>query len=283
MSTLLKQFKRWRKIASNLTNDTAPQRLSIILNFLESEPVTKSILGSFSELVPSILPSSLNPKATLGMGLYLMKECRSSGLGLLELAERCGIIPSNPGATPQQYLDEVVNGFISPFLDYVEAEIESHPESQANKGGKSGPPSLKNTRTSPTRANMEYIDSTRIRDLDVISKSTFDLRKLIRLCEEMNLAFRYSCHFSLIVLTRAILDHVPPIFGVKTFSEVANKYSGSKSFKESMKHLSESSRKIADAHLHTQIRNKESLPTFTQVNFSNDLDVLLAEIIRILK
>ena len=217
------------------------------------------------------------------MGLYLMKECRSSGLGLLELAERCGIIPSNPGATPQQYLDEVVNGFISPFLDYVEAEIESHPESQANKGGKSGPPSLKNTRTSPTRANMEYIDSTRIRDLDVISKSTFDLRKLIRLCEEMNLDFRYSCHFSLIVLTRAILDHVPPIFGVKTFSEVANKYSGSKSFKESMKHLSESSRKIADAHLHTQIRNKESLPTFTQVNFSNDLDVLLAEIIRILK
>jgi hypothetical protein len=69
---------------------------------------------------------------------------------------------------------------------------------------------------------------------------------------------------------------------VSAFAEVANNYSGSRSFKESMQHLDLSARKIGDAHLHTQIRTKEILPTATQVNFANDLDVLLAEIVRIL-
>jgi len=50
-----------------------------------------------------------------------------------------------------------------------------------------------------------------------------------------------------------------------------------------MTHLDKSSRKIADAFLHTHIRNKEVLPNKTQVNFSRDLDVLLGEIVRILK
>ena len=50
-----------------------------------------------------------------------------------------------------------------------------------------------------------------------------------------------------------------------------------------MEHLQNSSRKIADSNLHTLIRGKESLPSQIQVNFSNDVDVLLAEIIRVLK
>ena len=49
-----------------------------------------------------------------------------------------------------------------------------------------------------------------------------------------------------------------------------------------MIHLDTSSRKIANAHLHTQIRKKEILPNQTQVDFSNDIDVLLSEIVRIL-
>jgi len=47
-----------------------------------------------------------------------------------------------------------------------------------------------------------------------------------------------------------------------------------------MTHLDKSSRKIADSYLHGQIRKKERLPNKTQVNFSQDIDVLLAEICR---
>lgn len=85
------------------------------------------------------------------------------------------------------------------------------------------------------------------------------------------------------ILVRAVLDHVPPIFGCKRFSEVANNYSGAKSFKEAMGHLETTSRKVADSFLHIQIRKSEALPTRTQVDFRNALDMLLQEIVRVLK
>jgi hypothetical protein len=82
------------------------------------------------------------------------------------------------------------------------------------------------------------------------------------------------------MLARALLDHVPPIFGMRSFTEVANNYGG-KSFKGTMEHLEEGLRNVADGHLHQQIRNSESLPTAQQVNFSAALDILLSEIERI--
>lgn len=130
---------------------------------------------------------------------------------------------------------------------------------------------------------INYVDQERINELKEVISDNYDLSKLINLCEEINICSKNDCRFSIIFLTRAIIDHVPPIFGYKKFAEVSNNYSGSRSFKDSMIHLEESSRKIADQHLHCQIRSKESHPTRTQVNFRNDLDVLLAEIVRILK
>ena len=128
-----------------------------------------------------------------------------------------------------------------------------------------------------------YVDKSRIEELKAISTTKFDLSKLIRILEEMNVCNQKQCYISLIMLTRALLDHVPPIFSYKNFSEVSNNYASTKSFKGSMVHLENSSRKIADQHLHSQIRQKESLPKKTQVNFSNDIDVLLSEIVRVLK
>ncbi|MFA4851034.1 MAG: hypothetical protein WC599_00760 [Bacteroidales bacterium] len=130
--------------------------------------------------------------------------------------------------------------------------------------------------------NTTYVDHSRIIELKKIQSKDFDLTRLIQQCEELNDASLRGNPYSVILLVRAIIDHVPPIFGKKNFQEVANNY-GAKSFKESMDRLDNSSRKIADIGLHQQIRKKETLPNKTQVNFSNDLDVLLAEIVRILK
>lgn len=128
---------------------------------------------------------------------------------------------------------------------------------------------------------LVFVDPKRIEDLEKIRNTHFDLTKLIKKCEELNIAYSTACYFSVGMLTRAIIDHIPPIFGRNSFNEVAGGY-GSKSFKDSMMHLNKSSRKIADSFLHTHIRRKETLPTKTQVNFSSDLDVLLGEVIRIL-
>lgn len=126
-----------------------------------------------------------------------------------------------------------------------------------------------------------YVNPARIDALKSLKSNTFDFRKLVKLCEELNICYQYECYLSLVMLTRAIIDHVPPIFGCKSFSQISNNYNGSKSFKDSMFHLSGSLRKIADQHLHCQIRKNESLPTLTQADFSNDLDVLISEIVRI--
>lgn len=65
---------------------------------------------------------------------------------------------------------------------------------------------------------------------------------------------------------------------------MANNYGdGGKSFKDAMKRLDSSLRSIADSYLHVQVRSKEVLPTRIQVNFAQELDVLLQEIVRVLR
>jgi hypothetical protein len=131
---------------------------------------------------------------------------------------------------------------------------------------------------------MTLISESRLAELRELKSSDFDFRKLIRLCEELNTAFQEECYFATAMLTRGLLDHVPPVFGLKTFSEVANNYAGGgKSFKETMQHLENTARKVADAHLHMPIRKSETVPTAQQVNCGQQLDVLLSEIVRIMK
>ncbi len=134
-----------------------------------------------------------------------------------------------------------------------------------------------------TQPMTKYVDPTRILELKAIGKAKFDLLKLIQFCEELNHSLDSKSYLSMIMLTRAIIDHVPPIFGGSSFPQVANNYNGGQSFRASMQHLENSSRKIADQHLHSQVRTSETIPNLTQVNFANDLDVLLAEIVRVLK
>ena len=127
------------------------------------------------------------------------------------------------------------------------------------------------------------IAESRLDELRALTSPLFDFRKLIRLCEELNIISREECHFATAALTRALVDHVPPLFGKKNFSEVTNNYAGTKSFREAMEHLDNAAKKVADGHLHTQIRKSETLPTAQQVNFASGLDVLLSEIVRITK
>lgn len=132
--------------------------------------------------------------------------------------------------------------------------------------------------------NTYFVNPTRIDELKKIKNKKFDLTKLIRLCEELNNASATKNNFSSSLLVRAIIDHVPPIFNHKTFSEVANNYTGgTRSFKKSMLNLDNSLRNIADNNIHSQVRKKEVLPTPSQTDFTPELDLLLSEVVRILK
>jgi len=130
----------------------------------------------------------------------------------------------------------------------------------------------------------EYINPQRINNLKEIQSDEFDLTKLIHICEEINHCNSNKCYFAVALLLRSLIDHIPPIFNFHSFHEIANNYNGGgKSFKESMEYLDMSLRKIADSYLHVQIRKQEILPNNTQIDFSNNVDVLLGEICRVLK
>jgi hypothetical protein len=128
-----------------------------------------------------------------------------------------------------------------------------------------------------------YVDAERILQLQAVKTPEWDLRKLVRLLQEINLAHVNEMHMATAMLVRAVADHVSPIMGCRTFPEVANNYTAPRSFSDQMKHLDGSMRKVADMHLHQQVRKSEVLPSAAQVDFRAALDVLLAEILRILQ
>lgn len=136
--------------------------------------------------------------------------------------------------------------------------------------------------------NLQVVDGSiivaesRLVELRLLTSEEFDFRKLVRLCEEINCAYGSQSYYATAMLVRGLLDHVPPVFGFKTFTEVASNYAGGgKSFRQTMQHLENASRKVADAHLHMPIRESETLPTPQQVNCSQQLDVLLSEVVRV--
>ncbi|PCJ28215.1 MAG: hypothetical protein COA96_01530 [SAR86 cluster bacterium] len=133
---------------------------------------------------------------------------------------------------------------------------------------------------STNASNNDYVSKSRIDELRGLS-SKYDFSKLIALLTELNKAYENQMYYSVGCLVRVIIDHVPPVFGCSSFNEMANNYSGTKSFKEAMKSLNEQMRKVTDSYLHTQIREKEVAPVGQQVEARSPLDLLLSEIIRI--
>ena len=71
-----------------------------------------------------------------------------------------------------------------------------------------------------------YVDPDRIAELKEISHPEFDLRKLVRFCEELNLCFATECYLAVAMLTRALIDHVPPVFGCQSFVELGEQLRG---------------------------------------------------------
>jgi hypothetical protein len=186
---------------------------------------------------------------------------------LLEIMRRQGVLESYFGPGIDEYIPKNI--------------LESLGENITQKFIKHDFGYLQN-RSKPKLKTDSFVDSSRIEEIIEIKNRNFDFTKLIALLKELNFAYENECFLTVPLLIRAIIDHIPPIFGKDNFKEVCGNY-GTLSFRENITHLEKSSRKIADSFLHVQIRNKETLPNKTQINFHQNLDVLLGEIVRINK
>lgn len=130
--------------------------------------------------------------------------------------------------------------------------------------------------------NELFISQTRISELNKAKIQDFDLTKLITICNELNSNWVNESYYTVGLLLRTIINHIPPIFdkNYTAFAHVVANVGGS-SFKKNMDHLNISMRSIADSYTHDLIRKKELLPTRQQVDFRANIDLLLSEIIRI--
>lgn len=132
-----------------------------------------------------------------------------------------------------------------------------------------------------------YVAPTRIAELQALQNPAWDLRRLIRMLQELNLAHANDMNMATAMLLRAVTDHVPPIFGKTAFAQVAAQHTAGpgegRSFKGAMAPLAESMKHIADGLLHVHVRPTETLPSSTQVDYRQSLDVLLGEVVRLLR
>jgi hypothetical protein len=227
---------------------------------------TSNELDAFRAIPGACLEGEqLLPSIRSDLGPRRVEEFQSAALQLRRASNilHAGGIGNNPG----------VHNLLA-RLGQISAALQREAETRATQ--------LVIPRVVP--AQNDYVSSTRVSELRaLVGTSRFDLTRLIRMVEELNLTHSSECYIASAMLIRAITDHVPPVFGLRNFAEVANNYAGSRSFKGSMQHLQNSLRPIADGQLHVQMRQSDSLPTERQVDFGPDLDVLLSEVARVMR
>ncbi len=125
-----------------------------------------------------------------------------------------------------------------------------------------------------------YISTDIINQLESANK-TFPTTVLTELCREINVNYKHNNLYSLVMLQRAILDHVPPFFNSNNFQSVVANYGWGKSNKNLIEKLESSLRNVADKTLHQKVREKEVLLTLEEVDFRAALNSLLGEVVRI--
>jgi hypothetical protein len=129
-----------------------------------------------------------------------------------------------------------------------------------------------------TESRGSFVEQPVIEQLRQLKSEKHDLAKVVRFCEELNSSYASGNYLATTLLIRALLNHIPPVFGQTTFLQVVSQ--SGRSVKEVLKPLEEISRDVADLHTHALIRHKETLPTKNQVEpFKANLEILLHEVI----
>ena len=112
--------------------------------------------------------------------------------------------------------------------------------------------------------NSPYIvDTSVIERLSISHSARFGTAFLVRLCKEINSCFSHGNIVATALTMRTVLNHVPPVFGYNNFQEVVAH--SKRSDKDSLTHLEDGLRKIADSLGHRTISNTSLYPSAAQV------------------
>ena len=127
-------------------------------------------------------------------------------------------------------------------------------------------------------SNNKLIHHSLIEKIQNLENKNYDFTVLSEICREINSSFMHGNLIATALLLRTLLNYIPPIFGHKTFAQVAANIG--KSLKDSFEHLEEGLRKVADYHTHRTIGEKDIYPTNSQIEpFKPQIELLLQQVI----
>jgi hypothetical protein len=130
-----------------------------------------------------------------------------------------------------------------------------------------------------TSPSEQFLDPVIIERINSTSGQSFNLSKLISFSTELNQNYSSGNYLSCALLIRAIINHIPPLFGCRTFSQVVA--TSGRSVKGILAQLEEGARDIGDLHSHEIIDRHSSPPTRNQVEpYKPCFEVLYQEIER---
>lgn len=123
-----------------------------------------------------------------------------------------------------------------------------------------------------------YIDWSYLKALRSLELTSFNTKKLLTLCDELNHAYKHEMYYTCAILQRAIIDHVPPMFGESKFESVVAQ--AWKSKKSIYNRLNQQTKQFADMCVHEQISTKKLLISGTEIDSSKqDFNILIADLI----
>jgi hypothetical protein len=173
---------------------------------------------------------------------------------------------------------------LSEHLSSINIDVESITEAYRLKAELQGViDRLRDASADPTywrsvKSNTAFLELSVLAALRQAKSQKFDFAKLVRLCEELNDAYGRGNYLSCVLLIRAVMNHVPPVFGCRTFAEVIAQ--SGRSLKAVFERLEDDARPIADLHSHALIRAREPLPTKHQVEpYKASFELLVQEVI----
>lgn len=188
---------------------------------------------------------------------------------------------------------ETIEDYVARTCELVDAQAASTAGHPVSALPHPGVPALADTSrfTTPTdhspRAEppTPYLDAGLLTDLEsAAARTTWKAHKLLALCRELNSNHAAGNPYACAALIRAVLDHVPPVFGHKDFKQVAaqHTFTVQRTDKAHAQKLA-GFKDIADDALHRPISANVPVITMSDLPEPTRLNALLNELLTLLR
>lgn len=102
------------------------------------------------------------------------------------------------------------------------------------------------------------------------------------MCHEINSSSRNGNLIATILLMRAVLNYLPPVFGYDTFAQVVA--NSGRSLRDSFDYLENGLRRVADFHTHRRVGAADLGPSRAQIEpYKPQFELLLQQVVSVLE